>query len=73
MHRFLPTLFKIEGYTVTEVMVSHKPRFSGNSHYGVFDRLFTATYDLFAVRWMQRRMFRWQIAERVNMDEEKKS
>jgi dolichol-phosphate mannosyltransferase len=70
MHRFLPTLFKIEGYSVTEVQVGHTPRHSGHSHYGVFDRLFAATYDLLAVRWMQRRMFRWQIAERINLLEE---
>lgn len=69
MHRFLPTLFKIEGYTVTEISVGHKPRLSGKSHYGVWDRLFAASYDLMAVRWMQRRMFRFQIAERVDMSE----
>ena len=26
MHRFLPTLFKIEGFTVTEIPVGHNPR-----------------------------------------------
>ena len=26
MHRFLPTLFKIEGHTVTEVPIRHNPR-----------------------------------------------
>jgi len=69
MHRFLPTLFKLEGFSVTEVPVGHKPRLSGHSHYGVFDRLFVATEDLLAVRWMQRRMFRWQIAQRLNLPE----
>ena len=29
MHRFLPTLFKIEGHTVTEIEVSNNPRFAG--------------------------------------------
>lgn len=67
MHRFLPTLFKIEGYTVTEIPVGHKPRYTGKSHYGVWDRLFAAFYDLLAVRWMQRRMFRYQIADCVNL------
>jgi glycosyltransferase involved in cell wall biosynthesis len=69
MHRFLPTLFKIEGYTVAEISVSHRPRLSGRSHYGVWDRLFAATYDLLAVCWMQRRMFRYQIAEQINPPE----
>ncbi len=66
MHRFLPTLLKIEGYTVTEVPISSRPRFSGRSHYGVWNRLFATLADLFAVRWMQRRMFRVEVAERIN-------
>jgi glycosyltransferase involved in cell wall biosynthesis len=66
MHRFLPTLFKIEGFTVTEISVTNNPRFAGQSHYGVWNRLFASFYDLLAVRWMKRRMFRYQVAERVN-------
>jgi dolichol-phosphate mannosyltransferase len=66
MHRFLPTLFKIEGFTVTEIAVTNNPRFAGQSHYGVWNRLFASFYDLLAVRWMKKRMFRYQIAERVN-------
>ena len=66
MHRFLPTLFKIEGYTVTEIEVTNNPRLAGQSHYGVWNRLFASFYDLLAVRWMKRRMFRYEIAERVN-------
>ena len=66
MHRFLPTLFKIEGHTVTEIEVTNNPRFAGQSHYGVWNRLFASFYDLLAVRWMKRRMFRYEIAERVN-------
>jgi dolichol-phosphate mannosyltransferase len=66
MHRFLPTLFKIEGHTVTEIEVSNNPRFAGQSHYGVWNRLFASFYDLLAVRWMKKRMFKYRIAERVN-------
>ena len=66
MHRFLPTLFKIEGHTVTEIKVSNSPRFAGASHYGVWNRLFASFYDLLAVRWMKKRMFKYQVAERVN-------
>jgi glycosyltransferase involved in cell wall biosynthesis len=66
MHRFLPTLFKIEGFTVTEIPVTNNPRFAGQSHYGVWNRLFASFYDLLAVRWMKKRMFRYQVAERVN-------
>ena len=66
MHRFLPTLFKIEGFTVAEIPVRHNPRSAGKSHYGVWNRLFASFYDLLAVRWMQRRMFQYKIGERIN-------
>ena len=67
MHRCMPTLFKIEGFTITEIPVRHHARAAGVSHYGVWNRAFAALYDLFAVRWMQKRMFRFQVAERINL------
>jgi hypothetical protein len=30
MHRFLPTLLRMEGYSVTEIAVAHHPRISGH-------------------------------------------
>ena len=66
MHRFLPTLFKIEGFTVTEIPVRHNPRAAGQTHYGVWNRLFASSYDLLAVRWMKKRMFHFDVAERLN-------
>jgi len=72
MHRFMPTLFKIEGYTITEIPVRHHARAAGVSHYGVWNRAFAALYDLFAVRWMQKRMFRFSVAERINFPPEGK-
>jgi dolichol-phosphate mannosyltransferase len=66
MHRFLPTLFKIEGFTVTEIPVGHNPRTSGQTHYGVWNRLFASFYDLLAVRWMKKRMFKYKVAEKIN-------
>jgi len=66
MHRFLPTLFKIEGHSVTEIEVTNNPRFAGQSHYGVWNRLFASFYDLLAVRWMKKRMFRYRIADKIN-------
>ena len=65
MHRFLPTLFKIEGFTVTEVPIRHNPRAAGTSHYGVWNRLFASFYDLLAVRWMKKRMFQYKVEETV--------
>jgi dolichol-phosphate mannosyltransferase len=66
MHRFLPTLFKIEGFTVTEIPVRHNPRHAGQAHYGVWNRLFASFYDLLAVRWMKKRMFQYKVSERLN-------
>jgi len=66
MHRFLPTLIKMEGFTVTEIRIAHHPRLAGQTHYGVWNRLFASFYDLLAVRWMKKRMFRWEVAERIN-------
>jgi glycosyltransferase involved in cell wall biosynthesis len=62
-HRFLPTLIKMEGFRVAEVPVSTNPRFSGSSHYGVWNRLFKSFRDLLAVRWMKSRQIRYEIAE----------
>ncbi len=71
MHRFLPTLIKLEGYKVTEINITHNPRVAGRSHYGVWNRVFGSTYDLLAVRWMQKRMFRYEIGERINLPAER--
>jgi glycosyltransferase involved in cell wall biosynthesis len=65
-HRFLPTLIKMEGFTVTEVPVSNNPRHAGKSHYGVWNRLFKSFRDLLAVRWMKSRKLRYEIAESLN-------
>jgi dolichol-phosphate mannosyltransferase len=65
-HRFLPTLIKMEGFTVTEIPISHNPRIAGESHYGVWNRLFKSSADLLAVRWMKKRIIRYKIAEKLN-------
>ena len=65
-HRFLPTLIKMEGYTVTEVAISHHPRAAGQAHYGVWNRLFKSFYDLLAVRWMKKRFLKFKVVDRVN-------
>ena len=65
MHRFLPTLIKMEGGTVTEVPVSHRPRKHGVTKYGMWNRVWRSLQDAFAVRWMQRRALRYRIREEV--------
>ena len=57
MHRFLPTLIRMGGYTrILEVPVNHRPRKRGETKYGIQNRLWVGLADTFAVRWMQHRM-----------------
>jgi len=65
MHRFLPTLLRWHGYSVLEHPVSHYPRESGESKYGLWNRLFRSTRDLLAVRWMRSRIIPAVKASRV--------
>lgn len=62
MHRFLPTLLRIEGFTVIEMPVNHRPRRFGVSKYGALNRAFRGLADCFAVRWMADRAIRYEIA-----------
>jgi len=65
MHRFLPTLLKWDGWTVTEVSVNHRARTQGRSKYGIGNRLFRGLRDLFAVRWMRSRWLSYEVAEEI--------
>ena len=60
MHRFLPALAKIEGFTVTEIPVHHRPRLRGKSKYWIFNRFLKPIQDLRGVAWYRAR--RLQIA-----------
>lgn len=66
MHRFLPTLAKINGFKVIEVPVRHYDREFGTSKYGVWNRIFKGLKDAFAVRWMKQRKLKYVIE--VNND-----
>jgi glycosyltransferase involved in cell wall biosynthesis len=63
MHRFMPTLVKMRGYTVSEVPVKHSPRFAGTAKYGLRNRALRAFIDLMAVRWMKSRYLRYDAVE----------
>ena len=64
MHRFLPTLMRLEGAAIAQMKVRHRPRLCGVSKYSAFGRLSTTVFDLLAVMWMQRRWLRYTITER---------
>lgn len=59
MHRFLPSLFVIEGFRVYEIPVNHRERPNGVSNYNIFNRSFNTVFDLFAVCWMQKRSLQY--------------
>ena len=62
LHRFIPTLLKMEGFTVTEIPVTNNPRLHGQSKYGVWNRLFKSFHDLLAIRWMKSRLLAYEVA-----------
>jgi dolichol-phosphate mannosyltransferase len=55
LHRFLPALVRREGYQIAYVDVIDRPRHSGVSNYGFFDRLWIGIMDLAGVWWLIRR------------------
>ena len=65
MHRFLPTLLKMEGFRVREIPVGHRPRRHGESKYGIGNRLLPSFMDLLAVRWMKRRKLRYEVKDDI--------
>jgi dolichol-phosphate mannosyltransferase len=69
MHRFLPTLLRLQGYKVVEILVNHRPRTRGESKYGIGNRMFRGLIDCFAIRWWRRRCVP---ANRVLSDNRKK-
>ncbi|PNU18579.1 glycosyltransferase [Geothermobacter hydrogeniphilus] len=64
LHRFLPTLMRLEGARVKEVKVNHRPRLHGESKYTNLRRGIEGFYDVIAVRWMQKRHLNIEIGER---------
>lgn len=61
MHRFLPTLMRLEGAKVAQIPVNHFPRKFGTTKYGIGNRLWKSIKDLLAVRWMQSRYLKYKI------------
>jgi len=64
MHRYLPTLMKLQGASVAEMPVNHRERHMGVSKYGNWERAVAGVRDLFGVRWLQDRHFGYEIREK---------
>ena len=65
MHRFIPSLVKMEGYRVIEIPIAHHPRKFGVSKYTTWNRMWRAFIDLLAVKWMKSRHIHYEIEERI--------
>jgi dolichol-phosphate mannosyltransferase len=69
LHRFLPALVRREGYDIAYVDVIDRPRHSGVSNYGFFDRLWIGIMDMIGVWWLIRRKKPTPVATEVTSDE----
>jgi len=67
LHRFLPALVRREGFDIAYVEVIDRPRRSGVSNYGFFDRLWIGIMDLAGVWWLIRRKKPTPIATEVTL------
>jgi glycosyltransferase involved in cell wall biosynthesis len=65
LHRFMPALVRREGYDIAFVDVIDRPRLTGVSNYGFFDRLWVGIVDLAGVRWLISRRRRIPVASEV--------
>lgn len=63
MHRFLPTLVKINGFRVIEIPISHKERVYGKSKYGILNRAFVGLIDTFVIGWIKKRQLKYEITK----------
>lgn len=63
MHRYLPALMQRAGYRTLSVPVGHRPRSSGVSKYGMWNRLWVGIVDLRGVAWLIRRSRRSIVEE----------
>jgi dolichol-phosphate mannosyltransferase len=69
LHRFLPALMRREGYEIAYVDVVDRPRRSGMSNYGFFDRLWIGIMDLAGVWWLIRRKKPTPVVTEVTFDD----
>lgn len=65
LHRFMPALVRREGLEVVLVDVVDRPRLTGVSNYGFFDRLWVGILDLAGVWWLIRRRRAVPVAQEI--------
>ncbi len=67
LHRFLPALMRRDGFDIGYVDVVDRPRHSGVSNYGFFDRLWVGILDLAGVWWLIRRKKRVPQSKEISL------
>lgn len=73
MHRFLPTLMRLNGCSsIEEIPVNHRPRQRGVSKYGIHNRLWVGLADTFGIKWLKLRWVRPEILKDVGRVRERK-
>ncbi len=65
MHRLLPSLLIIYGFSVLEIPVTHRPRLSGTSKYSLFNRGWSSFCDLLGVFWLKQRHITSHVIQRL--------
>jgi len=63
MHRFLGSLFMMQGAKIVQKPVNHRARSAGTSKYTNWGRLKKTWLDLFAVRWLRSRHVQVSVKE----------
>ncbi len=63
MHRFLPCLVQLGGYSFGRVSVNDRRRHSGRSDYRFWSRRCTSLSDLIGVRWIISRTIDYRIRD----------
>jgi glycosyltransferase involved in cell wall biosynthesis len=71
MHRFIPPLVKLQGYSMMEIPVNHRSREFGETKYGISNRLWVGIFDMLGVFWYQRRWVQAKIAEQSEILQDK--
>ena len=61
MHRFVPTLAAMQGFTLTETPVNHRPRVKGSSKYSIGNRLWVSLLDILGLFWLKKRALSYTI------------
>ena len=67
MHRYLPTLAIMNGFSVIEVSVTHRKRQHGSSKYAFYSRFFTGFLDVLVICMLKKRVIRYRIRSSPNL------